>query len=216
MQEIKNRPYWTAPSGLKWVASRMLAALSAHRQAALRASFGQLLRYNMDLDVTWDLWSIHAKFLPGRGELGQQVLPVCIVRILLKGTCGRLACRSMHDCTWRGWGYFRHNPPTPRLGRVHARAIQPTWADVERPKWWAWQYSIYYVDDGRVQRFDFTWWKGALASPPPIDWVMHAHYHLLTQYSIKSQNKISNWNFKHIFFEIISRSLSQTYVCVHN
>jgi hypothetical protein len=31
-QEFKNRPFWTTPSGLKWVACHMLAALSALQQ----------------------------------------------------------------------------------------------------------------------------------------------------------------------------------------
>jgi hypothetical protein len=32
MQELKNRPFWTAPSGLKRAACHVLAALSALQQ----------------------------------------------------------------------------------------------------------------------------------------------------------------------------------------
>ncbi len=55
-----------------------------------------------------------------------------------------------------------------------------------------------YVGDGRVQRFDFTWWKGALASPPPhhrlgsARWLSYAHLIFHYIFKIKFQIKISN------------------------
>jgi hypothetical protein len=56
-------------------------------------------------------------------ERGQQVQPVCLVRILLKGTHGRQVTRNVHDCTWHGWGYSLQPPPTPRQGRACTLAI---------------------------------------------------------------------------------------------
>jgi hypothetical protein len=119
-QVIKNRSPW-ATSRLKWVARRMLAALSAHWRAALRAFLWLLL--NIDPYVSM----FECKLLPRGRELGQQVWPDCLVKIYQRAHLGDWCVVTWRDCTW--WvGVFVSTAPTPRQGRAHAAAIRPTWA----------------------------------------------------------------------------------------
>ncbi len=124
----------------------------------------------------WDLWSTHANFLPNRQRAWSASTACLFSQDLLKGAHGRLVC---HNVAWLhlAWvGVRGITPPPPTRLCTYARhSDYGGW----RGEAIAWQY-ILYVGDGRVQRFDFTWWKGALASPPTIDWVMHACYHMPT------------------------------------
>jgi hypothetical protein len=214
MQEFKNRPFWTAPSGLKRAACSVPRAGGSFRSstAAPRASLWKL-HYEFIFIMNSEVY-VPSCSLWGR-ELGQQVLYICfdcLVRIFLRaaahiGDIGVVTCKTSLGV---GGGIFSSFPPTPRLG--HAR--------------------MHAFFDLRVSR---CWWRaarwlhlvpGGLASPPSIDWVAHARYHLPIQFSfsiiisnlnVKSefqtadryvsdvQNQITGTtkcNFKHFYFEI--------------
>jgi hypothetical protein len=135
-------------------------------------------------------------------ERGQQVQSICLFRIFTEVCKWAIMCVvTWPDCTSREWGYL-HNPLTRSC---MMRAFWPMWD-------WRGEASndehgryILYVGNDRVQCFDSTWWEGDKGSPPPIDWVVHACYHLQS-----TQESIFNHNFeiKHILklFSMVTSS----------
>ncbi len=104
---------------------------------------------------------------------------------------------TWHDFTWRGRGYLPWPPPPPPDWIVHVSApfgLRGMWRGL---KWLAWQY-IYSM----WALLCATLWLKLVGEgngrPPPIDWVVHARYHLPTQYSVT----ISKLIFQ-TYFEII-------------
>ncbi len=51
---------------------------------------------------------------------------------------------------------------------------------------------ILYVGDDHVQIYDCIWWAGVSVTPLPMDWVVHACYHLPTQELMQIQSQFQN------------------------
>ncbi len=178
MQEIKNRPFWTAPSGLKRVACHVLAALSALQQRPTRLSL-ILLKWIYIFDI---FWSICAKLqsVRLRWELGQQILYICfdcLVRIFWRAAAhvGYRGVITWHDFTWRGQGYIFLLPPhPPTWSCTYARLFRPTWSR----------------GVGGVQLVTFTWCMGAWTPPYPS--IGSRTRATICQYNVQ----FSNYNFK--------------------
>jgi hypothetical protein len=139
--------------------------------------------------------------LRGR-ERGQKVQSVCLVKILLKEGWRTwvITCVIMwHDCTWCGWPYLLQ-PPAPQLGRACTRAFWPMCDRCgKRPQMMTMAvYTTVYRAMVMCNASSALGGRGHLVGPPPIDWVVHARYHLPTQYSITiSKLKLQT------YFEII-------------
>jgi hypothetical protein len=154
-QVIKNRPPWTALSSLKWAAQSVLAALSAHWRAPLRAFL--CLKYKIHMYV------FVCKLLPKGRERGRQVQPDCLVRIYWRAHVGDWCVVTWRDCTWRV-GVFVSTPPTPRRGCARAATIRPMLA-----RW----RGLRYVGSGHCS-WRGTWWQGIFLPPPPFRWLGRA------------------------------------------
>jgi hypothetical protein len=175
MQEFKNRPFWTAPRGLKRVACHVLAALSALQQRP-HVPLSDIV--NMDLYVWYILkYTCQVAVCEAESLVSKYICFDCLVRIFLRAAAhvGNYRCRNMAWLHLACAGvYYPPSPPPPDLV-VHVCA--PLLAYVVARCWWRatrWLHLVY----------------GGLASPPSIDWVAHAHYHLPIQFSFL------NYNFK--------------------
>ncbi len=144
MQEIKNRPFWTAPSELKRVVCHMLAAFSALNSGPTCLSLTLLIWIYM-YDIFWSILYVPSCSLWGR-ELGQQVHMLWLFsQDFLKGSraCRRYTCRNVAwlHLAWAGV-YIPPSPHPPTWSCMYAPllAYVVTWC------WWhatRWLHLVY-------------------------------------------------------------------------
>jgi hypothetical protein len=125
----------------------------------------------------------------------------CLVRFYWRAAAhvGDYRCRNVAwlHLAWAGV-YCPPFPPTPRLGRARMRAFL---AYVVAQCWWRATRGLHLE-------------YGGLASPPYIDWVAHARYHMPIQFSIPNYNfkwQIGTWSkFRIIQLEFQNAAISNS------
>jgi hypothetical protein len=142
LRELENRTFWTALSGQKWVAGHVLAALST-------------LQLRPYLQLSDDCSS---------SILSQQVLSVCLVRILTE--VWHMTCHNVARLHLLWVGAFASTPPPPDWVVPVRSPFCLRRTDMERPYIYVHYRYVLYVSDGHVQC---------------IDWVEQARYHRPTQ-----------------------------------
>ncbi len=156
-----------------------------------------------------DLWSTHAKVLPNRQRAWSARTACLFSQDLLKGTRGRLVCRNVAWLHLAWVGVCAITPPTPRRGcaRTYARHSDYVGWHGE-----AMHGNILYVGDGHVQCFDFTWWKGVLASPPTMIGSSRtlSYAHMIFHHILKIKFKI---NISNTFWIVLQVTFSDLCLC---
>jgi hypothetical protein len=183
MQKFKNRPFWTAPSGLQCAACHVLAALSALQQRPHVPLFENCV---YDIYIWWILKHMCWVAACEAESLVSKYMYICfdiLVRIFWRaaahvGDSGVVTCMTSLGV---GGGILSSFLPTPRLGRACTCA----------------SFGLCARSVGGVQHADYIWCMGAWPPPPSIDWVGHARYHSPIQFSILIIN--SNLNVKSEF-----------------
>ncbi len=112
---------------------------------------------------------------------------------------GDYVCRNV---AWLHLAWVGVFASTPWRGHTCTHAMGVTYVGLTwiGLKWWAWKY-ILYVDNGRMQHFDCTWWEGVWAAPRPS--TESCTHIIICPHNIQSQ--FQNYNFKlqfHTYFEI--------------